>query len=75
MLMFDHWRDGGFAEVARAYLSHLPAPSGFLHQIDARGDLVTRNLAQVGAMTERQKLHVRLLSPSWLDPTSGTVLK
>jgi hypothetical protein len=74
MLMLDYWQTGELGALSKAYLSHLPAPSGVVHQIDARGDLVTRHLNEARPITDRQALLSRLATPSWLDPQTGKIL-
>jgi biotin-(acetyl-CoA carboxylase) ligase len=68
MRVIDHWRDDGFAVVAREYLSHLAPESGAQRDIGDDGDLLVR---RAGRRTERHGLRERLARPSWLGPHDG----
>jgi hypothetical protein len=69
MVMIDAWQDGGFREVAEAYLSRLPSEPGSERLIDGNGDLLVRRVGT--AAVHRRRLVPALATPSWLDPQTG----
>ncbi|MGH6798483.1 MAG: biotin/lipoate--protein ligase family protein [Roseiarcus sp.] len=68
MVAIDRWQEGGFAPIAKEYISKLKPESGVRRDIDENGDL---NIRRVGEPIERRKLLPRLKVPSWLDPKTG----
>lgn len=66
MVMIDAWQDGGFREVAAAYLSRLPDEPNVERLIDGSGDLVVRHSGK--AAVHKHRLLPALGVPSWLDP-------
>jgi biotin-(acetyl-CoA carboxylase) ligase len=80
MVTFDTWREKGFREVARSYLSRLPSPTAepgkrvsakpaVRQDIDEGGDLLVQ-YADVRGI-ERRSLVGALATPSWLDAVTG----
>jgi hypothetical protein len=69
MVALDGWREFGFAEVAKNYLSRLQPRSGMRREIDGNGDLIERAIA--GGQTERKSLIEALAAESWFDPQAG----
>jgi biotin-(acetyl-CoA carboxylase) ligase len=69
MLMIDAWQNGGFGEVAQAYLSRLPGDADLERLIDGSGDLLVRRAAN--KLPERHRLVPALATPSWLDRQTG----
>jgi hypothetical protein len=69
MVVIDAWQDGGFREVAQAYLSRLPAEPDSERLIDRNGDLLVRRIGTDAA--RRRALVPALAVPSWLDPRTG----
>jgi hypothetical protein len=69
MVAIDAWQDQGFAAVAKNYIARLPIEKGARRDIDENGDLMVRRLAS--AEVERRQLVPALVTPSWLDPTTG----
>jgi hypothetical protein len=69
MVAIDTWQDKGFAEIAKAYVQHLPAASGVRRDIDENGDLLMRRAGTVAV--ERRQLVPALATPSWFDPATG----
>lgn len=67
MTRLDAWETDGFAEVARAYLEHLPAEPDVERTIDGAGDLLLRRKGK--AKVERRRLLPLLQQPpAWFDP-------
>lgn len=69
MVAIDAWEQEGFAEVAKGYLSRLAPEKGARRHIDDNGDLLIR--LEGKTVFERRSLVPALVTPSWLDPTSG----
>jgi len=55
MVAIDHWQEGGFASLAKEYISYLESASGM----------------RTAAAVERRDLLAALKAPSWLDPKTG----
>ncbi len=72
MTQMDEWQNNGFAKVARAYLSRLPANPAVERSIDGAGDLLsrTKNTADV----KKQKLLPAIERALWLDHKTGEIL-
>ena len=69
MVHVDAWQADGFDEVARSYLSRLPAEAGTERTIDGVGDLLVR---QIGKLTvKKHRLLPALAAPTWLDPATA----
>lgn len=68
MAAIDHWREAGFAPIAKEYLSKVRPERGTPREIDRNGDLKIR---RVGKPIERRKLVPALSTSSWRDPTTG----
>ena len=68
MVMADDWRESGFAEIARNYLTRLKPERGRSCRIAENGDLVLRDAA--GTVTLR-RLVPALRRASWLDAGRG----
>lgn len=68
MVAIDRWREGGFAAIARQYISNLTRGKGARCEIGENGDLAIR---RVGEPVERRALLPMLQAPSWLDPETG----
>jgi Biotin/lipoate A/B protein ligase family len=68
MVAIDRWHEGGFAAIAKDYISKLKSEQGERREIDENGDLEIRRAGQPIA---RRKLLPALKAPSWLDPRTG----
>jgi biotin-(acetyl-CoA carboxylase) ligase len=68
MVAIDRWQEGGFAPIAKDYVSRLSSERGERRAIDANGDLEIR---RAGHPVETRKLSPALKAPSWLDPKTG----
>jgi biotin/lipoate A/B protein ligase family protein len=64
------WQEGGFADVARSYLSRLAPEKGVQRDLDVNGDLLVRRAGRTAV--ERRPLLGALAAPSWLDPATGS---
>lgn len=69
MVATDAWQEYGFGEIAKNYLSRLPADKGVRRDIDHNGDLMVRRMG--AAAVERRSLVTALAAASWLDPATG----
>lgn len=72
MVHMDQWQNVGFAKVAEAYLSRVPAPPNVERSIDGVGDLLTRRKGKLDV--EKQKLLPAIERALWLDHKSGDIL-
>jgi hypothetical protein len=72
MVHMDQWQNNGFAKVAEAYLSRVPAPDNVERSIDAVGDLLTRRKGKLDV--EKQKLLPAIERALWLDHKTGDIL-
>ncbi len=68
MVAIDRWQEGGFASLAKEYISKLGTEGGVRRDIDENGDLC---ILRTGKPVERRNLLPALKAPSWLDPKSG----
>jgi biotin-(acetyl-CoA carboxylase) ligase len=68
MTAVDRWQEGGFAPIAREYISKLEPTSGVYRNIGENGDLAVR---RAGEPIEYRHLLAALKAPSWLDPKTG----
>lgn len=64
MVAIDRWRDGGFAPIAKQYVSKLEPESGANCCIEQNGDL---SIQRAGKPIEHRKLVLALREPSWLN--------
>jgi biotin-(acetyl-CoA carboxylase) ligase len=69
MVLVDAWQESGFGEVARSYLTRLPADPGTERTIDGVGDLLVRRKGKLDV--KKHRLLPALATPSWLDPQTG----
>ena len=69
MVLVDAWQESGFGEVARSYLTRLPADPGTERTIDGVGDLLVRRKGKLDV--KKHRLLPALATPSWLDPATG----
>jgi biotin-(acetyl-CoA carboxylase) ligase len=69
MVLIDAWQESGFGEVARSYLTRLPAESGNERTIDGVGDLLVRRKGKLDV--RKHRLLPALAVPSWLDSHTG----
>ena len=69
MVVVHAWQEGGFADVARSYLSRLAAEKGVQRDLDVNGDLLVRRIERTAV--ERRSLLPALATPSWLDAATG----
>jgi Biotin/lipoate A/B protein ligase family len=69
MVLIDAWQESGFGEVARSYLTRLPAEPGTERTIDGVGDLLVRRKGKLDV--KKHRLLPALAAPSWLDPQTG----
>jgi hypothetical protein len=68
MVATDRWQEGGFAPVAKEYISKLTPDSSAQRDIGENGDL---EIWRAGELIERRHLLPALKVPSWLDPKTG----
>jgi hypothetical protein len=68
MAVFDRWRDGDFATLARDFTAMLRRELGASFAIDANGDLW---IERPGVPAARRDLRSALATPSWLGPIVG----
>jgi biotin-(acetyl-CoA carboxylase) ligase len=74
MATVEHYRESGFGEVAKRYLSRLRPEAGLApaggprKDIDQQGDLLVQ---RPGGKLERHPIIEALAAPSWLDPKTG----
>jgi biotin-(acetyl-CoA carboxylase) ligase len=66
MVQVDAWREYGFNDIARTYLSRLAPEKSTRRDIDDNGDLLIRRMDRQDV--ERRSLVAALATPSWLDP-------
>lgn len=69
MVLIDAWQESGFGEVARSYLTRLPAEPGNERTIDGVGDLLVRRKGKLDV--RKHRLLPTLAVPSWLDSETG----
>jgi biotin-(acetyl-CoA carboxylase) ligase len=68
MVKVDRWQEGGFASIAREYISKLQPENGTRQDIGENGDLA---VLRAGGAVEHRLLLPVLKMPSWLDPRTG----
>lgn len=68
MVAIDSWNEGGFAAVAKNYLTRLPPEKGLRRDIDENGDLLVRRMGKTDV--ERKKFLPALAAPAWFDPAA-----
>jgi hypothetical protein len=69
MVALDAWRNGEFATVTREFLHHLTTEKGAMPTLDRNGDLLVRWRGQ--QEPDKHVLASALVTPTWLDPTTG----
>jgi hypothetical protein len=69
MVALDAWREFGFGEMAKTYLSRLQPKSGIRREIAENGDLLERPVA--GQAEQRKSLIEALAAEPWFDRETG----
>jgi biotin-(acetyl-CoA carboxylase) ligase len=72
MLHMHEWQTNGFAKVAEAYLSRVPAAPNVERSIDGAGDLLTRTKNKLDV--KKQKLVPAIERALWIDHKTGEIL-
>jgi hypothetical protein len=69
MVAIDAWKEHGFGAMIGRYLPRLTPQKDVCREIDKNGDLLQRRSAT--ERIERRALVTALVTPSWLDETTG----
>ena len=70
MVQVDRWQQEGVHRVGQDFLARMPRTKGILRGIDGHGDLLVRQLSNLGDVG-RHPLISRLASAGWMDPQTG----